>query len=148
MNLFLKDKTCLDYATLDIDEFIIKLKEELNRIKMQVVTHQIQPKPVDVYLTVKNEERTEIKETTKTENKKAICDWSKQEVDLWFKNKKITSSIVENLSPCDGNLLDQLHLTLNQVPEFFHSILRSDSKASLKDIVIFTGELRALFKKI
>jgi hypothetical protein len=42
--------------------------------------------------------------------------------------------------------LEQLYRTLKEVPEFFHSILRADTKASLRDIVFFTTELKQLFK--
>ena len=98
-------------------------------------------------ITKRNVEVIDSKQISNNESKiKIVSDWNEQEANLWFKNKKITNSILENLSPCDGKLLKQLHITLNEVPEFFHSILRADSKASLKDIVIFTGELRELFK--
>ena len=77
---------------------------------------------------------------------RAPSSWTEEEVREWFNNKKIKDSIVQNLSPCDGSLLEQLYITLTEVPEFFHSILRSDSNASLKDIVIFTSALKTLFK--
>ena len=73
--------------------------------------------------------------------------WSEEEVGIWFKNTKINVSITESLSPCDGRLLEQLYGTLIRVPEFFHSILHSDSNACLKDIVYFTAALAELFEK-
>ncbi len=144
LNPLLKDGNFLDYVTPDIEEFIPLLKQEITRIQLNSTAQR--EIPITNSTTTKNEEVIEI-QPNKTEQKvKKVCNWTAQEANLWFKKKKITNLIFENLSPCDGKLLEQLHVTLNQVPEFFHSILRADSKASLKEIVTFTGELRDLFK--
>ena len=87
-----------------------------------------------------------IKSKVPSTERKAVSNWSEEQVKEWFNNTKISNLIAENLAPCDGVLLEQLYATMTEVPEFFHSILRSDSKASLKDIVVFTSALKALFK--
>ena len=69
--------------------------------------------------------------------------WSEEEVNNWFKNKKIKDLIIKRLVPCDGGLLEQLYQMLVTAPEFFHSILSSDS--SLKETLFFSAELKKLF---
>lgn len=91
-------------------------------------------------------EREAIQEK-KTENKIKAIGWTQEQALAWFKSKCIKDSIMEALMPIDGILLDQLNRTLKEVPEFFHSILHKDSNASLRDIVVFTNELRSIFEE-
>jgi hypothetical protein len=84
------------------------------------------------------------RELTKVE-KSSVYYWTEAEVDKWLNDQNIKASIIENISPCDGKLLDQLHQMSKEVPEFFFSCLRADSKASLKDVAYFTSELKSLF---
>ena len=75
----------------------------------------------------------------------SASNWTQDQVVNYFRSKKVNVTIIENLMPCDGGLLEQLHRTLKEVPEFFHNMIHTDSKANLRDIVIFTTELRRLF---
>ena len=84
------------------------------------------------------------KELSKTE-KSSVYYWTEIEVNKWLNDQNIKPTIIENISPCDGKLLDQLFQISKEVPEFFFSSLRADSKASLKDVAYFTSELKSLF---
>ncbi len=112
-----------------------------------LVEHLSKYKPTDTNETY--ESNNSVSVNKETENKIVASsvqiisyDWSQEQVVNYFKSKNVNDSIIENLMPCDGQLLEQLHQTL----KFFHSILRADSKASLRDIVFFTSVLKQLFK--
>ena len=100
--------------------------------------------------TVFNNKPFDKKEIVKTRNvpkQILISNWSQDQVLKHFKSKKVNDKIMKYLLPCDGRLLEQLYITLKEVTEFFHSILRSDSRASLNGIVLFTAEFSQPFKK-
>jgi hypothetical protein len=79
--------------------------------------------------------------------KASVSDWTETDVDNWFLEKKILYSIKQNISPCDGNVLGQLYKMSVDVPEFFYSCLRNDTKANLKDLAFFANQLRLLHEK-
>ena len=80
-------------------------------------------------------------------NTKTVNEWVEIDVDNWFTEKKINNSIKANISPCDGKVLEQLFKMSIEVPEFFYSCLRNDTKANLKDLAFFATELRVLNEK-
>lgn len=103
--------------------------------------------PLELFKYVESEKtKTETTTPELSYKIKFNMDWSEDNVNNWFKKRKISESIIEYLSPCNGNLLEQLYITLIEIPEFFHSMLRADSRASLKEIVYFASELRQLFQ--
>ena len=73
--------------------------------------------------------------------------WTEEQSMNWLIKQKIKPSIIESIAPCDGKLLQQLYQMSEEVPEFFYSSLRADTKASLKDVAFFTSELKSLFIK-
>ena len=131
-------KIYIDYTKYDFDECSARLQKELKNI-------QGEDNDVSIVPAIKNEVAIEKTVINVAPKKFMTTNWTQEQVVEWFKSKKVNDLIIENLLPCDGQLLEQLYHTLKEVPEFFHSILRADSKASLRDIVFFTTELRYLF---
>ena len=156
----------LDLTNYDFNEFLSKLEEELNYI---IVPENIIIKSHPWMLPVQETAILEVlEEETKTDtaNEDTISlssmpsiasplvenklrfnfEWNEEHVYNWLKSRNINDSIIACFTPCSASLLEQLYITLIEIPEFFHTILRADSKASLKDIVYFASELRLLFK--
>ncbi len=166
MSLLDQEKSMLDITKYDFTEFSSKLEEELNYIIVpeNIITKahpwMIKLQENTIVEVIEEEEKTEtVAEDTRSlssmpsistpivENKLRFnFDWSEQNVYDWFKSRNINDSIIACFTPCSASLLEQLYITLIEIPEFFHTILRADSKASLKDIVYFASELRQLFK--
>ena len=136
LGFILGSKIYIDYTKYSFEECSSRLQKELKNYD-----------PVNVLTTVSNNSSAVKKdiENISAPTKIITSSWTQDQVVDYFKSKKVNDLIIENLMPCDGRLLDQLYRTLKEVPEFFHSILRADSKASLRDIVFFTTELRQLF---
>ena len=44
-------------------------------------------------------------------------NWTQDQVLKYFRSKNVNDTIIENLKPCDGCLLEQLFRTLKEVPE-------------------------------
>jgi hypothetical protein len=140
LGFILGSKIYIDYTKYSFEECSSRLQKELKNF------HDFNTYSTSVF----NNKPFDKKEILKTRNlpkQILVSSWSQDQVLKHFKSKKVNDKIMKNLMPCDGQLLEQLYITLKEVPEFFHSILRSDSRASLRDIVKFTAELRQLFKQ-
>jgi transcriptional regulator NrdR family protein len=142
LGFMLGSKIYIDYTKYSFEECSSRLQKELKNYHDH-----------DTALSTVSNNSAAVKK--ETENKSVVSSgqiisnkWSEEEVVNYFKSKKVNDLIIENLMPIDGRLLEQLYRTLKEVPEFFHSILRADTKASLRDIVFFTTELRQLFNGI
>ncbi len=75
-------------------------------------------------------------------------NWTDDQVEEWFEKMNIDHKIVENLTPCNGQVMYQLYNMLHFNPEFFYGSLKPITGNSLKDlknIAIFCLELKALF---
>ncbi len=98
-----------------------------------------------------------------------VENWNESKVHEWLKSKKIHSTIIQNLIPCNGKLLTQFYSMLNNAPEFFYKSISSDhhqysqqqqqqqsssvdvNKKALaglhtRDVALFSYELKNLFK--
>lgn len=75
-----------------------------------------------------------------------VLKWNESEVEEWIRMKKIDISILDDLRPCDGRILNQLYKILTTAPEFFYCALTAKNKISLRDVAVFTSELESLFK--
>ena len=104
----------------------------------------------EVHVASINEQKTETLLVTIVKNlgiKQLVSEWTETDVENWFHEKKILYSIKQNISPCDGNVLGQLYKMSIDVPEFFYSCLRNDTKANLKDLAFFANQLRLIHEK-
>ena len=126
LEIFLSGKAYIDFTCFNFEENMCKLKKHLETIIQTVIIKE---------------------EASLLECKKSIYQWNDDDVNNWLLNKNITLSIKENILPCDGRLLEQLYKMSIEVPEFFYTSLRTDTKANLKDIATFATELRLLFVK-
>jgi hypothetical protein len=78
---------------------------------------------------------------------------SEKDVEYWLKEKRIHPSIVASLIPCTSQILQELLILRLETPDFFYKMLSQsgsylyflDSPISLKDVAIFSYELKKLF---
>ena len=129
----------------DFEECIRRLCHEIDSVKADEGKKK----------KIKKYEDSRIPKPNKTEEKKAELaveaeeKWTQTDVEKWFGENNLNLKILEQLRPCDGKLLKQLHLMSNNAAEFFYQSLASSSsvKLSLRDMAVFVYELNALFKK-
>lgn len=149
-------KIYIDFTKYDFEECTSRLRKELSNIRNEndkrekkiEEVHQISNKiEEDIVIVEDTIIDTKIFINSVKEKNENAYYWTEAEVGNWLNEKKIKTSIIENIAPCDGKLLQQLYQISKEVPEFFYSSLRADSKASLKDVAFFTSELKSLFIK-
>ena len=144
-------KIYIDFTKYEFEECSSRLVKELKNytsmIKDIITKADVNPSNQLIKKVKSSPIEREAIQEKKTENKIKAIGWTQEQALAWFKSKCIKDSIMEALMPIDGILLDQLNRTLKEVPEFFHSILHKDSNASLRDIVVFTNELRSIFEE-
>ena len=54
--------------------------------------------------------------------------------------------IYDQIKPCDGLLLQQLHDMQINAPEFFYQYITMDNKLDKRSILVFASSLKLLFK--
>ena len=133
----------IDFTKIGLEEGMIRLKNELILVEKDENCSTI--KTADPRLE-ENFTSFAVTPNDFEYNNKPVINWTEVEVNLWFKNRNISFYITDNLSPCDGKILEQLYQMSKEVPEFFYSTLRADAKANIRDIAYFTSELRNIFK--
>jgi hypothetical protein len=139
LGFILGAKIYIDFTKYGFDECMTRLEKELKMFD------QGDTKIIQQNDCIEQDTAEKIPSSELIVKKKSVYLWTIEDTENWFNNKKIHSSIKENMSPCDGRLLEQLYKMSHEVPEFFYSTLRLDTKANLKDIACFTVELRLLF---
>jgi hypothetical protein len=77
--------------------------------------------------------------------------WSQDQVNNWFTDSAIHSSLAKTYANFDGKLLKQLYMIRNETPEFFFQSLVNECKRvdndeiKLADIAFFMDKLEKLF---
>lgn len=100
------------------------------------------PPPNIIYV---NNNQPERQDTSRQQPVRKL-NWTEQDVKRWANEKNLSPEVTKNILPCDGHVLQQYYLMLNNVPEFFFSSLNSNgNKVSLRDSGHFVSELRKLF---
>ena len=75
-------------------------------------------------------------------------EWNQSQVETWLNQKSVSRTIKENVTPCDGKILNQIYLMLCDAPEFFYRSISSPDSThiSTRDLAQFAYELKSLFK--
>jgi hypothetical protein len=76
----------------------------------------------------------------------AVLRWSPKKVETWLLEKRIHPVIVENIVPCSGKILKQLHEMQLQCPQFFYGSITSNQQVPTSQVATFALELKALFE--
>ncbi|CAF1031023.1 unnamed protein product [Brachionus calyciflorus] len=127
---------------LGSNEFIDFGKNEFNEC-IQSLKLQISNKMIEITDSFSDITIAPIKE--RSEN---IENWSYEETDNWFREKNISYLIFQKISPCNGELLKQYYEMFLYTREFYYSSLTSNSnKIQMRDIGVFTNELKKVFEK-
>ena len=145
LGFMLGTKIYIDFTKYEFQDCVERVKKELLMIKNQNSEPVINEQKSEMANELIGKPESSI--ILASNNIKSIFNWSEADAEMWFNSKNMNASIKENFSPCDGRLLEQLYKMSIEVPEFFYTTLRTDTKASLKDIAYFSSELRLLFVK-
>ena len=85
-------------------------------------------------------------ENNETADISVILKWSEKQVEDWFNENKLGSSIFLIIKPCDGELLHQLYTLLLTAPEFFYQSLSKNNSVDLRTALVFSLNLKKLFE--
>lgn len=121
-----------------------KILEELKQLTggQKNVSFQKIKRPITT-----NKIKSEKQQIIKKKNTKKVLDWTESQVNEWLKEKKIHKKIVDNITPCNGKLLNQLYSIKSEAPEFFYHSVASNKTLPTIEIVLFVSELTNLFGK-
>ena len=110
-------------------------------------------------LTGEKLKNNSIKEQVSSKEPEAL-NWRETEVEQWLIKTEIHADIRNNVFPCDGKLLNQMHLMLSEAPDYFYKSvanidfqhksaysLSDDTRIRTKDVALFAYELKMLFRK-
>jgi hypothetical protein len=75
-----------------------------------------------------------------------VLKWTEKDVEKWFRDKNVNKDILDNVLPCNGKLLNQLHKMKQEAPEFFYNSITSKKNIPTREVAIFTLELDSLCK--
>lgn len=75
-----------------------------------------------------------------------VLKWTEKDVEKWFREKNVNKDILDNVLPCNGKLLNQLHKMKQEAPEFFYNSITSKKNIPTREVAIFTLELDSLCK--
>ena len=75
-----------------------------------------------------------------------VLKWTENDVEKWFRDKNVNKDILDNVLPCNGKLLNQLHKMKQEAPEFFYNSITSKKNIPTREVAIFTLELDSLCK--
>ncbi len=139
----LGQKIYIDYTKYENDECNNRLLKEIKSILNENIRHK-QDLKAEYFNNKSLNNETNVSGLSTDELKLTLL-WSENEVMIWMNAKQINSSIKENILPCNGRVLHQLYKMSADIPEFFYTILRSDTNSNLKDMAHFTSELKLLF---
>lgn len=114
-------KIFVNFTKYEFSECMRRLREEINSMD------QSNKQPVKP-----------TKETESPNQNHDVLKWSETEVEEWLAQKKINSEIVNNVKPCNGVILQQLHEMMNRAPEFFYSSITSGKALPTRDVAVFT----------
>ena len=121
LGFILRSKIYIDFSKYSFEECSSRLQKELKNFEHDTVLSAVSNNSSAVKIEIKSCARS----------------LTQDQIVEYLKSKNANGSIILNLMPCDGDLLEQLFRTLKAATEFFHSTLRADSKTSLRDIVFF-----------
>lgn len=155
MGIIMGDKIFVNFTKYSFEECIRRLLQE-TALSSGVKLNETQYKSVNIssaYAVPASGDDTS--KTTSTGNQakysttKRINDWAVDDVNKWFQDNNINKTIIDSLSPCDGQLLAQVYDLNKQAPEFYYQSIsanKSQPAVPIRDILLFTMKLKNLFE--
>ncbi len=145
----------------DFEECMRRLKTEIDSIQKQSIknkkSNKLNSKKPDTEKNLNSQPRPEIlnqgqsniqiKIPSQTVHVTNQLKWTHDDVEKWFVEKNLNLAILNDLRPCDGNLLRQLFIMSITAPEFFYHSISSKKELSLRDAAMFSCELAFLFNQ-
>ncbi|RNA07786.1 hypothetical protein BpHYR1_034465, partial [Brachionus plicatilis] len=141
LGIILGTKIFIDFSKYDFEKALFEVNRNLSLIKSSLNKAEIE--------TVKSDQ-TESNKIVTPQNKESIeSDWNENQVEDWLRRVEIDQDIINDLIPCNGQILYQLYMILKWNPEFYYHSLKTPTLGSLtnlKNLAIFTNELKKLFE--
>lgn len=131
LGIILSDKIFINFTKYVFDECMNRLKREISSIYSVNVYQTVAIK--NVYLSLKKEPES-------------VKNWSEVQVKEWLDSNQTNQFIVEQIFPCDGNILIQLYEMRRDAPEFYYQALNKNNTVDLKSIMLFTQYLKSFLK--
>lgn len=75
----------------------------------------------------------------------SIETWDDEKVMKWFRLNQLNMTILENLWPCNGQILGQIHEMKHTAPEFYYQAMAKSTNFDLRAISLFSFHLEKLF---
>ena len=144
--ILLGSRIFIDFTKYEFSECIRRLLLEIDNYHKSEIgsTLTAVDKPSEETNNANNNTETTINHI---ENKvKKTEDWTERDVKKWLKEKHINKLIVQNVSPCNGKILNQLYSIQCNAPEFFYKSITSNKVIPTKDIAVFSYELKLIFQ--
>lgn len=146
----------------NIDKTFGALDKQISEEKIFINTNEKKPKTTEKrdksaqrkeseqsLKKVTKETKSEWTETTPELDIKSFnqpYDWTQKDVEKWLKDKHISPVIARNLLPCDGQILNQLYLMQSQAPDYFYKMINTNTNIPIREIAVFTLELKKIFQ--
>lgn len=137
LGIIMGSKIFIDFTKYEFDVCIKKLLNETTHLKQPTKKESSHPTHTSNPIQISSQPSDTVRQE--------ISNWTETEVMNWLNKKEINASIIENIMPCNGTLLDQYHDMQVSSPEFFYSSLSSNKTIPFRDVAIFGRELKKLF---
>lgn len=136
LGIIISDKIFINFTKYDHDECMRRLLNEIKSLNSPP-SHHGEAGLVQITST----------KTTPNGPSRAqlIENWTEDEVKKWFTDCKIHESIMEELFPCTGIILQQLYDMKSTAPEFYYQSMGKNKNVNLRSILQFTHHLNKLF---
>lgn len=137
----------IDFTKYEFSECIRRLLLEIDNYHKSEIESALTAvdKPTEETNSTNNNIETTLNHIENEKIKKAE-DWTERDVKRWLKEKHINKLIVQNVSPCNGRILNQLYSIQCNAPEFFYKSITSNKVIPTKDIAVFSYELKLIFQ--
>lgn len=143
LGIILGSKIYIDFTRYEFTHCMNRLKSEILTLNLsQHVEKEPTPSPTSPHHTPQKQQSVD-------SSPELAENWDEYQVESWLIEKRVNKDIRKNVSPCNGKLLYQMMLTLNEAPDFFYKSVSNNISADIriKDVVLFTYELKALFRR-
>ncbi|CAF0847844.1 unnamed protein product [Brachionus calyciflorus] len=144
LGIILGTRIFIDFTKYDFEKAMFEVNRNLTLIKYNLNKTKIEIDKTDQIESMKNSTLVNNDEWNFEIN------WNEKQVEDWLRKVQIDQNITKDLIPCNGQVLNQLYMILKWNPEFYYQSLKTssaDSIKSLKNLAIFTNELKKLFEK-
>lgn len=152
LGIIMGDKIFVNFEKYPYEWCIEKIKKEIDaKLNKNNVSAEITSSVVSGVQKMENMPKTTLPlishDVAITSNSKSTENWSDKEVNEYFVANNVDKTIIDAISPCDGQILKQLNYFRLKAPEFYVQILNTNKSANNNSMAIlkFSYLLEKLF---